>query len=92
MSEQVRTRNLQITNKYGMHARPASQFVKLAMKFDSEIIVCKEGTEVSGKSIMGLLTIEGYSGSVLTVTAVGIDAEAAIDALEELVVNKFYEE
>lgn len=75
-----------------MHARPASQFVKLAMKFDSEIIVCKEGTEVSGKSIMGLLTIEGYSGSVLTVTAVGIDAEAAIDALEELVVNKFYEE
>jgi len=85
-------REVTIKNKYGIHARPAALFVKTAGRFSSEITVEKEGMVVAGKSIMGLLTLEGYLGSVLKLTAVGPDAEAALDALQELVDRKFDEE
>ena len=85
-------RQFKICNKYGMHARPAALFVKTASKFSSEINVKKEDIEVSGKSIMGLLTIEGYCGSVLTVKAEGHDAEDALNALSQLFENRFFEE
>lgn len=85
-------RKFKVCNKYGMHARPAALFVKMASKFSSDINVKKDDMEVSGKSIMGLLTIEGYCGSVLTVTAEGSDAAEALDALGELFSQAFFEE
>ncbi len=85
-------REMTIINKFGIHARPAALFVKTANQFSSEISVERDGAVVSGKSIMGLLTIEGSKGSVLIVTAVGEDAEEALNALENLIKHKFYED
>jgi phosphocarrier protein HPr len=85
-------RDLTIVNRFGIHARPAALFVKTANRFTADIMVEKDGSVVSGKSIMGLLTIEGSKGSVLRVTATGPDAGEALNALAELVVNKFYED
>lgn len=85
-------RNLTIVNRFGIHARPAALFVKTAGQFSADILVEKDGAVVSGKSIMGLLTLEGSQGSVLKVTATGPDAEEALDALQGLVKHKFYED
>ena len=85
-------RKITIKNKYGIHARPAAMFVKTAGQYGSEITVQKEEMEVSGKSIMGLLTLEAYQGVTLKVTAVGADAESALEALAELVKTKFNED
>ena len=85
-------RNLTILNRFGIHARPAALFVKTAGQFKSDILVEKDGSIVSAKSIMGLLTLEGSKGAVLKVTATGPDAEQALDALDELVKQKFFED
>ena len=85
-------RDVTIINRYGIHARPAALFVKTAGRFNSEIMVEKDGATVSAKSIMGLLTIEGSMGSVLRLAATGPDAGEALDALQELVDKKFYED
>jgi phosphocarrier protein HPr len=86
------TRELEILNQYGIHARPAALFVKTASRFDAEITVERGGNKVSGKSIMGLMTLEASKGTTLTVTVEGEDAEEAITELEELVASKFDEE
>lgn len=86
------SREMTIANKHGMHARPAALFIKVASRFQSEIHIEKDGTKVSGKSIMGLLTLELYAGSVMKVHADGPDAAEALDAIEELVRNKFNED
>lgn len=86
------TREYTIQNKFGMHARPAALFVKEASKFDSEITIEKEGNCVSGKSIMGLLTMELHHGARVRISADGADAEEALDALGHLIDRKFYED
>jgi len=85
-------RKMKVCNKFGIHARPAALIVKTALRFNSEITIINGEMEVSGKSIMGLLTIEGYCGSTLTVMAEGNDATDALDAIEALFKNKFDEE
>ena len=85
-------REFKISNQYGIHARPAALFVKAASRFDAEINVEKDGTVVSGKSIMGLMTLEAGRGSVLRVTAEGEDGEEALDHLEDLVVKRKFDE
>ena len=85
-------RELTIKNKLGIHARPAAQFVKTASKFSSEISVEKDGEEVDGKSIMGLMMLAAGHGSAILVSAEGDDAEAALDAIEDLVTRSFEEE
>lgn len=85
-------RDFTVENQYGIHARPAALLVKAAGKYSCDILIGKEGAEVSAKSIMGLLTIEGHRGARLTVRAVGDDAEAAMAEISELFENKFYEE
>ena len=85
-------REFTIQNKLGIHARPAAQFVKTASRFTSEIRVEKDGEEVDGKSIMGLMMLAAGHGSVITVFAEGDDAEAALDALADLVGRKFEED
>jgi phosphocarrier protein len=85
-------REFTIRNKFGIHARPAALFVKTVSQFQSEVEVEKDGNCASGKSIMGLLTLEGYIGSTLKVTATGSDAGEVLDALQELIENKFFED
>jgi phosphocarrier protein len=81
-----------VVNKLGIHARPAALFVKVANKFHSNILVEKDGEEVNGKSIMGLMMLAAAQGSKLTVSAKGTDAAAAVNELEQLFVNKFNED
>lgn len=78
-----------LLNKYGMHVRPAGLFAKIASRFNADVQVEKDGTVVSGKSIMALMTLEALCGSVLKVTASGEEATEALDALEGLVKRKF---
>jgi phosphocarrier protein HPr len=83
---------VQILNKYGLHARPAAEFVKTANRFQSEVWVAKDGTEVSGKSIMGVMMLAAECGSSVAIRAVGDDADQAVDALRALIENRFGEE
>jgi phosphocarrier protein HPr len=86
------TKQVEIINKLGLHARPCSKFVKLAALYKSEIWVEKDGELVNGKSIMGLMMLAAGNGSKLTITCEGPDAPAALDAVEKLIVGKFDEE
>ena len=79
-------------NKLGIHARPAAMFVKVANKFESNITVEKDGEQVNGKSIMGLMMLAAGCGSRLIIIAEGRDAEAAVNELEQLFVKKFNED
>ena len=84
-------RTLTIVNKLGLHARAAAKLVMLANKFKSEIRVRKDGRDVSGKSIMGVMMLAAAKGSQITLLATGADAEKALDALEALIARKFDE-
>jgi len=86
------TRELTISNKLGIHARPAAMFVKIANRFASEIFVEKDGEKINGKSIMGLMMLAAGPGSKLTLHIKGADAPQAIIELEALVKRKFDEE
>ena len=81
-----------ITNKLGVHARAAAKLVQVATKFKSKIYFEKDGWEVNGKSLLGILTLECPKGSRLIVRAQGVDAPEAIAALGELIESKFDEE
>ena len=85
-------KELVVTNKLGIHARPAAMFVKLATRFDSEIFVEKDGEKVNGKSIMGLMMLAAGPGSKLMVQANGGDAAQALVELEALLKRKFDED
>jgi len=84
-------RDVQIVNRAGMHARPAAEFVRLAGSFKAEITVFKDGLEVNGKSIMGVLMLAAEQGSTLRLVAEGEDAPEALDALADLVSRGFEE-
>lgn len=80
-----------IQNKLGIHARPAAQFVKTANRFQADIFVEKDGEEVDGKSIMGLMMLAAGHGSVITISSEGEDADAALEAIGELIGRNFEE-
>ena len=82
---------LTIANQRGLHARAAAKFVKLACEFTAEIIVAKDGQEVSGHSIMGLMMLAAAPGDQIEMSVTGEDGVAAQNALRELVENKFEE-
>ncbi len=81
-----------IVNKYGLHARPAAEFVKLANRFRSEVFIRKDDVEVSGKSIMGVMMLAAECGSTVHIRAAGDDSGEAVEALAALVRNRFNEE
>jgi phosphocarrier protein len=85
-------RELPIINKRGLHARASAKFVQTAEKFDAEISVSRNGETVGGTSIMGLMMLAAGIGTTITVKATGRDAQAAMDAITELLANKFGEE
>lgn len=84
-------RTVQIRNKFGLHARPAAEFVKLANQFSAEIMVRKFDLEVNGKSIMGMMMLAAECGVEITVRASGPDAEKAVNDLVSLVESGFGE-
>jgi phosphocarrier protein len=85
-------RTVEITNKRGLHARASAKFVKTASGFDAEVRVSKDGQTVDARSIMGLMMLAAGPGCCIEIEAEGAEAEAALQALEELVVGKFDEE
>ena len=88
----VHERTATIRNRLGMHARPAAAFVKLAGEFRSEIWAEKDGLEVNGKSIMGVMMLAAEAGSSILIRATGPDAADAVDALAALIESGFDEE
>ncbi len=88
--EQIRI--FEIKNKLGLHARAAAKLVQVATKFKSKIYFEKDGWEVNGKSLLGILTLECQMGSRLIVRAQGRDAPEAMAALGRLIESKFDEE
>ncbi len=85
-------RVLPIVNRKGLHARATAKFVQCVETFDADITVTRCGETVGGTSIMGILTLGAGIGSTITVAAKGEQAEAALDALEKLVANRFGED
>lgn len=83
---------VQIVNKYGLHARPAAELVKLANRFGSDVWIRKDDVEVSGKSIMGVMMLAAECGSTVQIRARGEDSRAAVDALVQLIQNRFGED
>ena len=86
------SRELLIINKRGLHARASAKFVQLVEKFSAEVWVTRGSETVGGTSIMGLMMLAAGPGTSVVVSAVGPEAQAAIDAIAALVADKFNEE
>jgi phosphocarrier protein HPr len=86
------SRELQIINKRGLHARASAKFVQTVEGFDATVTVSKDGMTVGGTSIMGLMMLAASPGCSVVVTANGAEAEVALNALETLIADKFGEE
>ena len=85
-------KDVPIPNRLGLHARPAAMFVRIASRYRSEIWVSKEGEEVNGKSIMGLMMLAAGQGSKLHIRCEGADADKAMEDLEALIKTGFNED
>lgn len=85
-------RTCPIVNRKGLHARATAKFVQCVERFDADVQVSRCGETVGGLSIMGILTLGAGLGSSVTISATGPDAQGAIDALSELIANRFGED
>ncbi|RCK81217.1 MAG: Phosphocarrier HPr protein of PTS system [Candidatus Ozemobacter sibiricus] len=88
----MKRKEVPITNKFGLHARPAALLVKLASTFESDVQLAKEDTEVNAKSILGVMMLAAGPGNVVTIIAEGKDEEAAVQAISNLIESRFGEE
>lgn len=86
------SRQVRISNRYGLHARPAAEFVKVASRFRCDIYVGKDSLEVNGKSIMGIMMLAAECGSEILIRAAGEDSQDAVDELAALVERGFGED
>jgi phosphocarrier protein HPr len=86
------SRTVTVVNQLGLHARAAAKFVHLATRFESQIRVIRDTKAMDGKSIMGILLLAAARGTAITVEAAGVDEQAAVDALAQLVESGFDEE
>jgi len=91
MADTVIERHATIVNQDGLHARPAAQIVRLAASFTCDIELSKDGMDVNGKSIMGVMMLAAECGSGIRIRATGDDAEQAVEALAALVESGFGE-
>jgi phosphocarrier protein HPr len=89
---EVKSRELEIVNKRGLHARASARFVQTAEAYSADVRVSRDGTTVGGTSIMGLMLLAASPGCTIFVEASGADADAVLDALERLVAERFGEE
>ena len=85
-------KEITIINRLGLHARPAAMFVRISSRYRCEVWVSKEGEEVNGKSIMGLMMLAAGQGSKLRIRCDGPDADKAMQELEELINARFNED
>ena len=92
MMKAVEIRQITIVNRRGLHARAAARLVQIAGEYDAEITLAKDGAEVSGLSIMGLMMLAAAPGSTLEVRASGDQAQQAADAIAALVAGGFDED
>jgi phosphocarrier protein len=86
------SRELPIINKRGLHARASAKFVQMVERFNAEVWVTRGNETVGGTSIMGLMMLSAGPGTSIIVSAVGPEAQAALDAITDLVASKFNEE
>ena len=86
------SRRVTICNQRGLHARAAAKFVKLAGGYKAEITVVKDDTEVPGGSIMGLMMLAAAPGTEIELRGCGTEAEAALEALTKLILDRFNED
>ena len=84
-------RELPIINRRGLHARASAKFVQTVERFDADVTVTRCGETVGGRSIMGLLTLGAAQGTTITVAAKGTDATACLQAIDDLLADKFGE-
>jgi phosphocarrier protein len=84
-------KNVTIRNKLGLHARAAVKFVNLSNRFRASVKIVKDGNEIDGKSILGILTLAATQGTEVRLVVSGKDEEAAVGALVELIDNRFDE-
>lgn len=92
MSAPPLSKNLEIKNRLGLHARAAAQLVQTVAQFDVDVRVAKEGQVVDGKSILGLMMLAAAQGNWIEVSVSGPQAAQAMAAIEQLVAHKFHEE
>ncbi len=88
----VLSREIEILNTRGLHARASAKFVKCAEIFDADIKVTRDGQTVPGTSIMGLMMLAAQRGSTILIEASGREAEAAVEALSRLIASRFGED
>jgi phosphocarrier protein HPr len=86
------SREIPIINKRGLHARASAKFVQMVERFNAEVLVTRGNETVGGTSIMGLMMLAAGPGTTVTVSAIGPEAQAAVDAIAGLVADKFNEE
>ena len=91
MSDEACRATLEIVNKLGLHARAAVLLVQASTRFDAQVTVTKDGQSVDGRSIMGVMTLAAEQGSHIDVETAGPQAREALDAITELVANRFNE-
>ena len=84
-------RDVEVVNSHGIHARPAAEIVKVAGKFRANITIARDGMEVNGKSIMGVMMLAAECGAIVTIKADGDDAAQALDELATLIASRFGE-
>ncbi len=85
-------RELEITNRRGLHARASAKFVKCVEQFDAEVTVSHDGQSVPGTSILGLMMLAAYTGTTIKVAAEGQQAKAVLDAITALLADRFGED
>jgi phosphocarrier protein HPr len=88
----MKTSDITIVNKLGLHARASAKFVTLAAQYRSDVTVARNGQHANGKSIMGIMMLAAGKGTTIQLTVDGMDEEAALLALTELVANRFGED
>jgi len=91
VTDKEHSKVLKVRNKLGLHARAAAVFVRISSKFTSDVRLIKDGYEVNGKSILGVLSLAAIKGSELQVVTSGSDAETALKGIQELVESGFGE-
>lgn len=87
----MKTRQVTIPNRLGLHARAAARLVSTASRFTSDVYLEKEQTRVNGKSIMGVMMLAAAQGTVITIITDGLDEEEALEAIARLVADRFGE-
>ena len=90
-ADTIVSRDLPIRNKKGLHARASARFVEVVGRFDAAVLVERDGEEVSGNDLLGLLMLAASQGTTISVSATGPEAEAVVDALDALTLERFGE-